>query len=61
MSNGKVMIIHLIVGLIKNVLLYKMTYFPRSHTSKNKKEVELELSNYARKSDLNNTTCVDTS
>ena len=27
MSNGKVMIIHLTVGLIKKILLYKMIYF----------------------------------
>ena len=28
MSNGKVMINHLIVGLIKKILWYKMSYFP---------------------------------
>ena len=44
MSNGKVMIIHLIVGLIKNILLYKMSYFRKPHTNKNKIETELILS-----------------
>ena len=32
MSNGKVMIIHLIVELIKKILLYKMGYFAESYT-----------------------------
>ena len=27
-SNGKVKIIYLIIGLIKKILLYKMSYFP---------------------------------
>ena len=31
MSNGKVMIIYLIVGLMKKKLLYKMSYFPDSY------------------------------
>ena len=52
MSNGKVMIIHLIVGLIKKISLYKMSYFPEPHTlSKNEIKVELDLSTYSRKSD----------
>ena len=39
-----------------------MSYFPEPHThSKNKIEIELDLSNYATKSDLKNATCVDTS
>ena len=43
MSNGKAMIIF---GLMKKALFYKISYFPEPHThSKNKIEVELELSN----------------
>ena len=39
-----------------------MSYFPEPHThSKNKIEVELDLSNYAIKSELKNTTGADTS
>ena len=45
MPSGKVMIIYLIVGLIKKILLYKMSYFPEPYThSKNKAKVELDLS-----------------
>ena len=36
-----------------------MSYFPHTH-SKNKKEVELDLSNYATKLDLINATGADT-
>ena len=54
MSNEKVMIIHLIVGQIKKILLYKMSCFSKQHTNKNKIEVELDLPNYATKSDLAN-------
>ena len=38
-----------------------MCYFPEPHTNKSKIEVELDLSNYAIKSDLRNVTGVDTS
>ena len=39
-----------------------MSFFPEPYThSKNKIKVELDLSNYATKSDLKNATCVDTS
>ena len=48
MSNGKFMIIHLIVGLIKKVLLYKMSYFPLYGHSKNEIKVNLDLSSYAK-------------
>ena len=46
MPNGKVMIIHLIAGQIKNISLYKMSYYPEpdSH-SRNKIKVELDLFN----------------
>ena len=53
MSNGKVMIIHLIVGLIEKILLHEMSYFSESYIHiKIKIKVELDLCNYARKSDL---------
>ena len=51
MSNGKVMIIHLTVGL---------SYFPYSH-SKSKLEVGLNLPNFATKSDLKIAAGFDTS
>ena len=62
MLNGKIMIIHLIVGLMKKILLYKMSYFLEPYTdSKNKGNVELDLSNNATKSDLESPTGADTS
>ena len=61
MSNCKVMIIHLIVGLIKRYCYIKTSYFPLNTHSKNKAEVELDLSIYAAKSDLKDATGVDTS
>ena len=62
MSNGKAMIIFLTVGLIKKILLYKLIYFPEPNTlSKSQIEVELDLENYAAKSDLKNATGVDAS
>ena len=62
MSKAKGVIIYLITGLIKKILFYKMSYFPEPYTrSKNKIKVELELSNYATKSDLKSATGVDTS
>ena len=59
-SNGKVMIIHLIFGLAKKKFLYKTNYFPEPRT-RNTKEVELDLANCATKSDLKNATGADTS
>ena len=44
--------IPLTIELIKNILLYKTSYFPEPHTNKNKIEVELDLSNYETKLDL---------
>ena len=62
MSNGKVMIIHLIVELMKKILLHKMSYFPETHDHrKNEIKVKLDLSSHATKSDLKNATGVDTS
>ena len=56
------MIILLTVGLIKKISLYKVSYFPEPYThSKNKIKVELDLSYYATKTDLINTTDVDAS
>ena len=62
MSNGKVMIILLIARLMKRTL-YKMSqYFPKQHNrfSGNVK-IELDLSNYATKTDLNGETGIDMS
>ena len=59
--NGKAMIIFLTVELIKKISLYRMSYFLEPYTrSKKKIKVELEFSNYARKSDLKNAAGVDT-
>ena len=56
------MIIHLTVGLIKKMLLYKnkTSYFLEPAYSLNEMKVELDLSNYATKSDLKSATSVDT-
>ena len=52
MSNRKVMMILLTVGLVKKISLYKMCYFPdRYIRDKSKIKVELDLSNYSTKSD----------
>ena len=60
MSNRKVMIIPLIIGLIKKISLYKRSFFREPYTrSKNKMKFELDLSNYATKSDLKNARAVD--
>ena len=62
MLNGKVMVIHLIVGLIKKIL-YKMSqYFPKTYKAfKRDINVKVELSNYATKLDLKITAGVETS
>ena len=53
MLTEKATVILLTAAFIKNILLYKMSYFSKPHThSKNKIEVELDLSNYATQSDL---------
>ena len=39
MLNGKIKIIILITGLIKKILLYKISYFPKPYTCSKKKEV----------------------
>ena len=71
MSNGKVMIIHLITGLIKRVSvillneipLYKMSqYFPKPYEPfVGDMDVKVDLSNYATKPDIENISHVDSS
>ena len=62
MSNGKVMIVHLIAGLIK-MTLYKMSqYFPKLYEPFDGDiNVKVDLSNYATKTDIKNISHVDTS
>ena len=62
MSNGKAMIILLIVGLIKKTL-YKMSqYFPKPYRSfEGNFKVELYFSSYTTKAELKKPTGVDTS
>ena len=55
-----VTLIHLIVALIKNILLYKNELASILRYSKNKIKVELDLFNYATEYDLINLTGVDT-
>ena len=45
---------------IKKIQLYKMSYFSQPYSpNKNKIKAELDLSNYATKSDLKNSKSVD--
>ena len=62
MPKLKAMVIHLIAGLIRNISLYKKSYYPEpdSHC-RNKTKVKLYFSCYARKSKISKTTCVDAS
>ena len=62
MLNGKVIIIHLKVGLIKKTK-YKMSkYFPKPYEPFGGDiNVKVDLSNYATKADIKNITHVDTS
>ena len=61
MSNGKPMIIHSIVGLIKKTLHKMSQYFPKPYrTFGGNINVKVDLSNYATKLDLKNTTGVYT-
>ena len=56
------MIIRLIAGLIKKISFHKTSYYPKPDTYvRNKIKVELDLSNYAIKSDVKNAAGVDTS
>ena len=63
MLSVKVLIIHVIVGEIKNKLLYKMSFFffqEPCFLSKWKIKVESHLSNYPTKSDSNEAADIDT-
>ena len=61
MSNGKVIIIHLIVGLTKKILYKMRQYFPKPYRDFGGNiHVKVDLSNYATKIDLKNATGVDT-
>ena len=53
----------LVVFMIENYkrVYYKMSYYPLYKSSSNNIKVELDLTNFATKTDLNNITHVDTS
>ena len=60
MSNGKVMTIQLIAGLMKKTLCKMSQYFPKPYDRFGKNvKVEFDLSSYATKADLNRATGVD--
>ena len=62
MSNGKDMMIHLIVALIKKALYKLSQYFPQPFRCfGGNMNVKVDLSNHATKTDLKNVTHVDTS
>ena len=62
MSNGKVVIICLIVELIKKISLHKMLYFPEPFScTLNQIKVKWNLTDYATKFDLKKATGVDKS
>ena len=53
MSNGKAKIIHLIVGLIKQILYKLIEYLPKPYEPFRRDiNVKIDLSNYATKTDL---------
>ena len=61
-SNGKGMIIHLIVGLIKRTCIKMSRYFPKPFRNFGGNiNVKVDLSNYATNTDLKNVTHIDTS
>ena len=61
MLNGKGTIIRLIVGSIKKDIVQLSEDFPEPKSLGGKVKLQLDLSNYATKEDLNNTTGIDTS
>ena len=61
MLNGKDIIILLIVGLIKMILKMSNKYFPSYRGTSNNIKVQLDLSNYAKKTDLKNIAHIDVS
>ena len=67
MSNGKVMIVHVIAGLIKRpsvillIVCIKMTqYFPKPYEPFGR-DINVDLTNYATKTGIKNISHVDTS
>ena len=60
MSNGKAMIVPLTAELIKNISLYKITYFPEPY-ARSKKKAELDLVNHATKFKLKSSEDINTS
>ena len=61
MTNVKDTIIRLIVGLIQKDIVKMSEYFPEPKASGGRVKIELDLSNYATKLDLNNAAGVGTS
>ena len=62
MSNGKATIIHLIDGLMKKTLHKMSQYFPKPYESfEGDINIKVDLSNYARKTDLKKATGIDMS
>ena len=61
MLNGKDIIILLIVGLIKMILQMSNKYFPSYRGTSNNIKVQLDLSNYSKKTDLKNIAHIDVS
>ena len=62
MLNRKVMIIHLIAGLIKKILYKMIKYFPKPYEQfGGDMNVKVDLSNYATKADIKNIMHVQTS
>ena len=67
MSNAKVMIVHLVAGVIKKIscdsIVQKIgKYFPKSYeASRGDAKVKVDLLNYATKTDVKNISHVDTS
>ena len=62
MSNGKVIIVHLIIGLTKKTLYKMRKYCPKTYEPFGGDiSVKVDLSNYATKADIKNVTNVNTS
>ena len=52
MSNGKDMMIHSIVGLIKKYLIKMSQYFSKPQSHEENIKVKIDLSNYVTKEDI---------
>ena len=62
MPKVKAMVIHLIAGLIRNISLYRKSYYPEPESHcRNKTKVELYFSCYETKSKISKARCVDAS